>query len=154
MLAILLLISSLSFLHRLLLLRLRSAVPALRSLLNLVKEPQLTALPALDRVVPVLLVLLSTSIASSLDFGLLQQAGVTGWNDHGFPLLVVLLQLPLFAEEAVEVWSLLLALPCSDATGIGVMDSLERILLLMLLVRVTAVCICKRLLRGLFHLWE
>ena len=123
MLAILLLISSLSFLHRLLLLRLRSAVPALRSLLNLVKEPQLTALPALDRVVPVLLVLLSTSIASSLSFGPLQQTGVTGGNDHGFPLLAVLLQLPLLAGEAVEVWSRLLALPCGDATGIGIMDS-------------------------------
>ena len=104
--------------------RLCSAVPALRSLLDLVREPEFTTLPALDRVVPVLLVLLSTSIASSLGFGPLQQAGVTGGNDHGFPLLVVLLQLPLFAEEAVEVGSLLLALSCSDATGIGVMDSL------------------------------
>ena len=154
MLAILLLISSLSLLHRLLLLLLRSAVPAFRSLLDLVREPEFTTLPAFDRVVPVLLVLLSTSIASSLGFGPLQQTGVTGGNYHGFPLLVVLLQLPLFAEEAAEVWSRLLALPCSDATGIGVMDSLERILLLILLFRVTAVCICKRLLRGHSHLWE
>ena len=104
--------------------------------------------------VPILLVLLNASIASSLGFGPLQQTGVTGGNDHGFPLLAVLLQLPLLAGEAVEVWSRLLALPCGDATGIGVMDSLERILLLVLLFRVTAVCICKRLLRGLSHLWE
>ena len=104
--------------------------------------------------VPVLLVHLNTSIASSLGFGPLQQAGVTGRNDHGFPFLVAQLPLPLFAWEAVEVWSRLIALPCGDATGIGVMDSLERILILILLFRVTAVCICKRLLRGLSHLWE
>ena len=134
--------------------RLRSAVPALRSLLDLIREPEFTTLPALDRVVPILLVLLSTSIASSLGFGPLQQAGVTGRNDHGFPLLAVLLQLPLLAGEAVEVWSRLLALPCGDATGIGVMDSLESILLLMLFVSVTAVWICRWLLRGLSHLWE
>ena len=47
-------------------------VPTLRSLLNLVKEPELTALGALDRVVPALLVFLSTSTASSLGFGPLQ----------------------------------------------------------------------------------
>ena len=104
--------------------------------------------------IPVLLVLLSTSTASSLGFGPLQQTGVTGGNDHGFPLLAVLLQLPLLAGEADEVWSRLLALPCGDVTGIEIKFSLERILLLILLASVTAVWICRWLLRGHSHLWE